>query len=280
MCRLGQHRPDLVRNGLAVELVGLDAGAARSRSNLSGERVVPATKASPGDQPGKGAAGIAGAENEEARASCRRSVCRPAGQWPDAIRRARRASASIGTCCSASASKALSGNSRDSAQTAAPRTSGDGSSSSRATSGSKRGIAGIAGGDQHVAHEAVAADALDRRAREQRPEAGIVERQQVGQRRRSQIVAGGELRLRCGLRELVPRADREAVVAAIDAIADRRAEFVRDRPLVLDGEIGDAAPRIEPVGRGKGVGRADVEAGAARAAMVVLGARRRRVRRW
>ncbi len=49
--------------------------AARSRSNFSGERVVPATKASPCDQPGKGAAGIAGAEDEEARASCRRSAC-------------------------------------------------------------------------------------------------------------------------------------------------------------------------------------------------------------
>ena len=48
------------------------------------------------------------------------------------------------------------------------------------------------------------------------------------------------------------------------------AELVRDRPLVLDGEVGDAAPRIEPVGRREGVGRADVEAGAAGAAMIGL----------
>ena len=43
---------------------------------------------------------------------------------------------------------------------------------------------------------------------------------------------------------------------------------------MLDGEVGDAAPRIEPVGRRESVGRADVEAGAAGAAMVASRARR------
>ena len=40
---------------------------------------------------------------------------------------------------------------------------------------------------------------------------------------------------------------------------------------MLDGEIGDAAAGIEAIGRREGVGRADVEAGAAGAAMVGLG---------
>ena len=40
--------------------------------------------------------------------------------------------------------------------------------------------------------------------------------------------------------------------------------------LVLDGEVGDAAPRIEPVGGGEGVGRADIQAAAAGAAAVGL----------
>jgi hypothetical protein len=39
---------------------------------------------------------------------------------------------------------------------------------------------------------------------------------------------------------------------------------------MLDGQIGDAAARIEPVGRGESRGRADIEAGAAIAAMVGL----------
>ena len=45
----------------------------------------------------------------------------------------------------------------------------------------------------------------------------------------------------------------------------------RDRPLVLDRQVGDAAARVEPVGRGKGRRRTDVEAGAADAAMIALG---------
>ena len=98
---------------------------------------------------------------------------------------------------------------------------------------------------------------------EQRAESRIVEPGKFGQRRRAQRVARGKLRLVPGLRELVPRADRQAIVAAIDAVADQRPQRARDRALVLDGEVGDAAPRIELVGRGKGRGRADVEAGLA-----------------
>ena len=46
---------------------------------------------------------------------------------------------------------------------------------------------------------------------------------------------------------------------------------------MLDGEIGNAAPRIELVGRRKRRRGADVEAGAASAAMVVLGSVHRQV---
>ena len=83
---------------------------------------------------------------------------------------------------------------------------------------------------------------------------------------------------RPGLGELVPGADREAVVAAEDAVADAFAQLRRDVPLVLDRQVGDAAPAIEPVGRRKGVRRADVEAAPAGAAAVGLGRRRRQLR--
>ena len=91
------------------------------------------------------------------------------------------------------------------------------------------------------------------------------------ERRRLQIIPRLKLRLARSLRKLVPWAHGEAVVAAIDAVAHGRAEFMRDRALMLDGEVGDAAARVELVGRGEGVGRADVEAGAAGAAIVGLG---------
>src|SRR5947209_12937326 len=71
--------------------------------------------------------------------------------------------------------------------------------------------------------------------------------------------------------KLVPRTNRQAIVAAENPVADQRAQFVRDRPLVLDRQVGDAAPRIEPVRRRKSIGRARVEAAAALAAMVALG---------
>src|SRR5690606_4767936 len=112
----------------------------------------------------------------------------------------------------------------------------------------------------------VAADALDRRAGEMRAERCVVQSRQLGERGGIEVVAGGELRLSRRLGVLVPGADGEAIVAAIDAVADGLPEFVRDRSLVLDRQVGDAAPRIEPVGCREGVGRADVEAGLARAA--------------
>ena len=43
-----------------------------------------------------------------------------------------------------------------------------------------------------------------------------------------------------------------------------------DRALVLDGQVGEAGPGVELEGRGEGVGRADVEAGAAGAAVFGL----------
>ena len=124
----------------------------------------------------------------------------------------------------------------------------------------QRGVVRVADRNQHVADEAVAADALDRRFRKQAAKRRIVEPRQRRKFGRTQRLAGRELRLMSGLRKLVPRADREAVVTAIDAIADGFAKFAWDRPLVLDGEIGNAAPRIEFVRCGESGCRTDVEA--------------------
>ena len=56
-----------------------------------------------------------------------------------------------------------------------------------------------------------------------------------------------------------------------DAIAHRGPELVRDRPLMLDREVGNAAPCVDPVSGIERLGRAGVEAAAALAAMVALG---------
>src|SRR3546814_18441202 len=64
------------------------------------------------------------------------------------------------------------------------------------------------------------------------------------------------------LGELVPRTDRKAIVAAIDAVADPAPQVQRDRPGMLERQIGYEAPRLEAIGRGKGLRRAGVLAGA------------------
>ncbi len=70
-----------------------------------------------------------------------------------------------------------------------------------------------------------------------------------------------------GLGEFVPRADGEAVVAAIDSVAEQGAQVRVDRAVVFDGQVRDAAAGVELVGGWEGLGRADVEAGGAGAAV-------------
>ena len=57
------------------------------------------------------------------------------------------------------------------------------------------------------------------------------------------------------------------IVAAVDAIAQERAQFLGDRPVVLDREVGDAAPGVEEVRGDDGARGADGEAFLAGAAM-------------
>lgn len=81
------------------------------------------------------------------------------------------------------------------------------------------------------------------------------------------------------LRKLVPGAYAQAIVAAIDAVADRFAVFTRDRALVLDGEIRNALARIKAIRRGKCVGGTDIETGLTRSAVIDIGAVARQVER-
>ena len=116
----------------------------------------------------------------------------------------------------------------------------------------ERAVIRVSDRDHHIAHEALPADALDRAAGEQRPERRLVETGELGERRGVEVGARREFRFPPGAGEFVPGADGQTVVAAVDAIADRRSKLTRDRTFVLDREIGDAAARVEPVGRGEG----------------------------
>ena len=81
-----------------------------------------------------------------------------------------------------------------------------------------------------------------------------------GARQESLVRAGG-------VGETVPGTDRQAIVAAIDAVADRFAVFQRNLAFMLDGEIGDAFARVELAAAIERLRRADIEAARAGAAV-------------
>ena len=104
---------------------------------------------------------------------------------PNAARHSARTSGSDSPACRAwSRRSSPASASRDNAHTAAPRTSGDASASNAAAAAARRPLAAVADRDQHVAHEPVPADPLDRAAGEAPAERRVVERRQLGQRRR------------------------------------------------------------------------------------------------
>ncbi len=100
-----------------------------------------------------------------------------------------------------------------------------------------------------------------------------VELQQFDQIWRFQICARVWLHQLSFAGEAVPRTDRQAIVAAVNAIADGRTQFDRNGPFQLDGQIGNALARIKRERRGDGIGRAGGEAARATATMIFSPAR-------
>src|SRR5438046_1261933 len=120
-----------------------------------------------------------------------------------------------------------------------------------------------------IAQPALVADAVDGRATHALLELRRAPAEQLRQRRRIQAMAHLEIRVRGRARELVPRTHQLAVVTAVDAIADRLAQLNRNGAVVLDGEVGDAAPRVQPPG---GDDRTGGAGGDARLAAAAVGA--------
>ena len=135
--------------------------------------------------------------------------------------------------------------------------------------GGCRGAArGIAERHGQIAQPAFMTDAPDRRALGAGQEGRFIPGEELDQRCVGKPSAGPKVRLRGQLGKAVPGAGQLAVVAAVDAVADERAQGFRDAAVVFDGEIGDAAAGVEPVGRHDGPGGAGRETGAAAAAVV------------
>src|SRR5690349_318157 len=87
---------------------------------------------------------------------------------------------------------------------------------------------------REVAQPPLVADAPDGRAAQALVEVFLRPREELDQRRAIQAIAHLEVFFRRWLRKAVPRADELAIVAAVDAVADERAQLFRNRALVLD----------------------------------------------
>ena len=134
------------------------------------------------------------------------------------------------------------------------------------------GGADVAEGDADVAEEGGEFDAADGAEAEEGGEGGGVEGEEMAEGPLVDEGSGGEGGFAGGLGEAVPGASGEAVVAAVDAIAEGLAKFEGDGALVFDGEVGEAAAGVELVGGGDGLGGAGGEAAGAFAAVIVEGA--------
>src|SRR5258708_3739991 len=126
----------------------------------------------------------------------------------------------------------------------------------------------VAQRDRDVAQPSLVADAPDRRALEAPQEFFFGPREELDERCAIERVTHREVGIVDGAGVFVPGADELAIVAAVNAVSHERAQLFRDRAVMLDGEIRDAAARIELVGRDDRPRGTYVDAAVARAAVL------------
>src|SRR5512140_2947566 len=95
--------------------------------------------------------------------------------------------------------------------------------------------------DREIAQPAFVTDAMDRAAEQARMELLFAPRKKLGELYVVETVTHREIRLDAYLRKLVPRARQLAIVAAVDAIADQRAQLQRNRAFVLNRKVRNTA---------------------------------------
>src|SRR5690606_10065051 len=131
-------------------------------------------------------------------------------------------------------------------------------------------LAGIADRVEDIPYHPVATDPLDRRSGEYLPKPGIIERRQIRETWRPEFRPRRIADLARADGKLVPRTDRQTIVAAVDPVAHLLPQRLRHRPLMLDRQIRDASARIEPPRTVESLRRADIEAAPAGAATLLL----------
>lgn len=129
-------------------------------------------------------------------------------------------------------------------------------------------VADVAEGDADVAEEAAAFGAEDGCAGEFLFEGRGVEVEELEEGWLVKVGAGRGFHERACAREAVPWTGCEAIVAAVNAVADGGAELLGNGALEFDGEVGDATSGVELEGGGDGGGGTGLDASSAGAAAV------------
>lgn len=122
---------------------------------------------------------------------------------------------------------------------------------------------GVAEGHGDVAQPAFMTEAAQRAAFGTVQEFLFTPGEQIDESGRVQAVTRQKIAFRRVAGMTVPRADQLAVVTAVDAVAEQRAQRFGNGAVRFDGEVGDAQPCVHRVGRDDGARGADVEAGRA-----------------
>ena len=104
----------------------------------------------------------------------------------------------------------------------------------------------ISQGHTNIPEESASLDSLDRRTAKKLAELRVVQGKAFAQGHPNRR-ARREGSFPRGRRETVPRTRVKAIVATINAIADERPQFERDRAFQLDRQVRDATARIEPM---------------------------------
>lgn len=125
-----------------------------------------------------------------------------------------------------------------------------------------------------IAEPSAVSDPADRSSRSRLKKARLVPRHRLQKIKSLQFRSGPQSRKLQGHSELVPGADQLAVVATVNPVADRCAKLLRNRAVMLDREVGNTAPCIEPIGGQDRLGWTNFKTRLAVAAMLPIRALR------
>src|SRR5882762_6514523 len=126
----------------------------------------------------------------------------------------------------------------------------------------------IAESHGEIAQPAFVTDPQDGAAGHALAKLDFVPREEIDELHVIQAIANPKVRLGRELRVAVPWADKLAVVAAEDSVADEWSQFDRNASLQLDREVGNAPPSVDDIGSDNRLRRANIQTLGAAAAML------------